>query len=84
MKQEKRFVIIDNCAADKLAEIGADPIADLENTEFQLVYTPDLKREYEDALASALTSVQARKLIEGILEVGSLHGFFGFSELGRE
>jgi hypothetical protein len=84
MKQEKRFVIIDNCAADKLAEIGADPIADLENTEFQLVYTPDLKREYEDALASALTSVQARKLIEGILEVGSLHGFFGFSELGEE
>ncbi len=57
MNQEKRLVLIDNCAVDRFAEIGVDPVVDLENTEFRVVYTPDLKQKYEMALTpSARTS----------------------------
>jgi hypothetical protein len=81
MNQMQQTVIIDNCAVDRLAEFGVNPIEDFEGTEFRLMYTPDLKREYEQALsASARTSPQARKLIQQILKTGNLIGFFGFDD----
>jgi hypothetical protein len=76
-----KTVIIDNCAVDRLAEFGVNPIEDFENSEFRLMYTPDLKREYEQALsASARTSPQARRLIEQSLKTGNFIGFFGFDD----
>jgi hypothetical protein len=81
MNQPQQTVIIDNCAVDRLAEFGVNPVEDLQNTEFRLMYTPDLKLEYEQALSSsARTSQQARKLIEQILKTGTLVGFFGFDD----
>lgn len=79
MNQKQQTVVIDNCAVDRLAELGVNPIKDFENTEFCLTYTPDLKLEYEQALtASARTSQEARALIRQILATGNLIGFFGF------
>jgi hypothetical protein len=79
MNQPQQTVIIDNCAVDRLAEFGVNPVEDLQNTEFRLMYTPDLKLEYEQALlSSARTSQQARTLIEQILKAGTLIGLFGF------
>jgi hypothetical protein len=81
MSQKPQTVIVDNCAVDRLAEFGVNPVADFENTEFRLMYTPDLKLEYKRALsASARTSQKARTLIEQILKTGNLIGFFGFGE----
>jgi hypothetical protein len=79
MNQKQQTVVIDNCAVDRLAEFGVNPIKDFENTEFRLMYTPDLKLEYEQALtASARTSQSARTLVKQILATGNLIGFFGF------
>jgi hypothetical protein len=79
MTQKQTTVIIDNCAVDRLAELGVDPVADFQNTEFRLMYTPDLKLEYEHALTtSARTSQSARSLVTKILAAGDLVGFFGF------
>jgi hypothetical protein len=81
MSQKPQTVIVDNCAVDRLAEFGVSPVADFENTEFRLAYTPDLKLEYEQALeASAGTSQEARTSIEQILKTGNLIGFFGFDD----
>ncbi len=81
MNQQQQSVIIDNCAVDRLAEFGVNPVLDFESTEFRLMYTPDLKREYEMALsASAQTAQHARKLIEQILKAGNLIGFFGWDD----
>src|ERR1035438_9704203 len=81
MNQQQQTVIIDNCAVDRLAEFGVNPVEGLRNTEFRLMYTPDLKLEYERALSSsARTSQQARTLIEQILSAGTLIGFFGFDD----
>ena len=72
------LVILDNCVVDRLAESGVDLVADLENTEFSVAYTPDLKIEYENALSStARTSEQARRMIRSILATGQPVGFFG-------
>jgi len=62
-------VIIDNCVIDLLAQERFDPIADLMNTEFTLVYTPDLKFEYQQAVESA-QSPAARTLAKRILHKG--------------
>jgi hypothetical protein len=81
MNQKQQTVIIDNCAVDRLAELGVSPIKDFEDTEFCLMYTPDLKLEYEQALTtSARTSQEARTLIKQILATGNLIGFFGFGD----
>lgn len=81
MNQQQQIVIIDNCAVDRLAEFGVKPVEDFQNTEFRLMYTPDLKLEYEQALSSsARTSQQARTLIGQILNTGNLIGFFGFDD----
>jgi hypothetical protein len=81
MNQRQQSVIIDNCAVDCLAEFGVNPVRDFESNEFRLMYTPDLKREYEMALSpSAQTSQQARELIEQILKTGNLIGFFGWDD----
>src|ERR1035441_9816703 len=71
-------VIVDNCAVDRFAAAGIDPVADLHGTELQLVYTPDLRKEYEAALASANTHSGVKNLIKKILDGGSPYGFFGF------
>src|ERR1700683_112678 len=81
MCQKPQNVIVDNCAADRLAEPGVNPVTEFEDTEFRLTYTPDLQLEYERALtASARTSQKARTLIEQMLKAGSLIGFFGFGD----
>jgi hypothetical protein len=81
MNRPQQTVIIDNCAVDRLAEFGVNPVEDFQDTEFRLMYTPDLKLEYEQALSSSAgTSQQARTLIEQILKTGTLIGFFGFDD----
>lgn len=81
MDQQQQTVIIDNCAVDRLAEFGVNPVEDFQNTEFRLMYTPDLKLEYEQALSSSAgTSQKARTLIEQILRTGTPIGFFGFDD----
>ncbi len=80
---EKQLVLIDNCMTNRFTDHGIDPVEDLKNTEFQLAYTPDLKKEYEMALDVERTPVVVKELIRKILATGSLYGFFGFSELGK-
>jgi hypothetical protein len=72
------LVIIDNCVTDLLADAGANPACDLRNTEFRLVYTPDLQFEYENALAHTSTAEATKNIIREILNEGSLYGFCGF------
>jgi hypothetical protein len=79
MNESHMTVIIDNCAVDRFAERGINPVEELRGTEFSLAYTPDLKTEYEMALTNtAATSEQAKALIRSILLAGKLFGFFGF------
>ena len=81
MNPQQQTLIIDNCAVDRLAEFGVNPVEGLRNTEFRLMYTPDLKLEYEQALSSsAPTSQEARTVIDQILSSGALIGFFGFDD----
>jgi hypothetical protein len=79
-----RFVLIDNCVTDLLAEARVDPVKDLENTEFRIAYTPDLESEYRKALGFKKLPTEVRKLIETLLATGILFGFFGFSELNEK
>ena len=71
------LVAIDNCVIDLLAEAGANPAHDLRGTEFTLIYTPDLKCEYENALEHTSTSDAGKRVIREILDEGTLYGFFG-------
>jgi hypothetical protein len=72
------FVIIDNCATDLLADLGANLIKDLHDTEFVLGCTPDLRTEYENGLLHPAKSEGAKQLIREILREARPYGFFGF------
>ena len=50
MTELLRWVMFDNSVTNRLAEAGIDPISALAGSEFVIAYTPDLKREYTDAL----------------------------------
>jgi len=71
--------MIDSCAVDRFAKSPFDPVMELRNTEFKLVFTLDLKQEYENALQEHVpTCHEARQLIRRILSEGTVRGFFGF------
>jgi hypothetical protein len=71
-------VIIDNCAVDRFAARGINPADHLRGTEFLLAYTPDLKTEYQAALANKSVPMLAKQIINSILATGKQTGFFGF------
>jgi hypothetical protein len=68
---------IDSCAVNRFAEIDLDPIDDLEGTEFEFAYTPDLKAEYEQAIARPDLCPKVRRLLTKLLGAGRFFGFDG-------
>jgi hypothetical protein len=79
MNRQKHFLMVDNCATDEFAKSSFDLATALQETEFQLAYTPDLETEYVNALhPSAPTPAATRALIVKILAVGIKRAFFGF------
>jgi hypothetical protein len=73
-------VMIDSCVVDSFASEGFDPVADLRGTEFNLAYTPDLQFEYRQKADHEAASASAKALALGLLQSGSLRGFFGFGD----
>ena len=78
-------VFFDSCVVDHLADHQIDPIRDLAGTDFQIAYTPDLKQEYETALAHPGPSDQTKELLRRLrqqeaMQPRTLTSFFELDE----
>lgn len=77
------YIIFDSCVVDLLAKRGADPVNDLRDTNFVIVYTPDLKTEYHRVVGNETLAKEIRDLHAKILDAGTLIGFFGWGPAGQ-
>lgn len=72
------LLFIDNCAVNRFAEIGLDPVTALQGTGFEIAITPDLATEYQQGKANPKTPPKTKEALEQLLNVAKPSGFFGF------
>jgi hypothetical protein len=72
------IIFFDNCIVDLLADANVDVITACEQAGYEIGFTPDLKREYEQAAIHTGTSDATKALLGAILSHGRIVGIFGF------